>query len=75
MGPFAYPEEAVVPKFVEVAVKATGKKQTIPTHWLDHPVLSEPFRELPSAKAAAGKAKATAKADTNDAPATGDKED
>ncbi len=59
-------------RFVEVAVKATGNKQRIPAHWLDHPVLSEPFRQLPSAKKAEGQAKASAKAATTDAPAAGD---
>lgn len=61
-------------RFVEVAVKATGNKQRIPAHWLDHPVLSEPFRELPSAKKAQEKAKAPAKAAPIDAPAAGDNE-
>lgn len=30
--------------FIEAVVKATGKKQRIPSHWLNHPTLSEPFR-------------------------------
>lgn len=30
--------------FIEVVVRATGRKQTIPAHWLDHPTLSEPFK-------------------------------
>lgn len=38
------------PTHVEVAVKATGRKQVVPAHWMDHPSLSEPFRRLPSAK-------------------------
>ena len=36
------------PEFVEVASKATGQKRRVPAHWLDHPVLSIPFRRLAS---------------------------
>ena len=39
--------------FIEAVVKATGKKQTIPSHWLDHPTLSEPFRLTAREKKAA----------------------
>lgn len=38
---------------IEVVVKATGRKQWVPEHYLDHPVLSQPFRQTPSQAAAA----------------------
>jgi hypothetical protein len=41
---------------IEAVVKATGKKQTIPSHWLDHPTIGPQFRltarEKKAAKAA-----------------------
>ena len=52
-------------KFVEAVVKATGRTQEIPAHWIDHPVLGAPF-EVPS------KSKAAAK--SADAPAAQKKE-
>ena len=75
-------------KFVEAVAKRTGRKQRIPAAWLDHPVLSEGFRETPrnTARKAAKKstAKAAAKtattlpaatvAGTHQAPPAGDKE-
>ena len=33
-----------MPEFVDAVVKATGRKQRIPAHWLDHPTLGAPFR-------------------------------
>lgn len=42
------------PKFVTVASKATGRKQAVPAHFLDNPILAAPFRELPSARAEGG---------------------
>lgn len=35
-----------MPKFIEAVNRATGKKQRIPAHWLDHPSerLSGPFK-------------------------------
>lgn len=33
-----------MPQFIEAVVKATGKKQRIPAHWLDHPTLGEAFK-------------------------------
>lgn len=30
--------------FVEAVVKATGRKQTVPAHWLDHPTIGGQFR-------------------------------
>lgn len=33
-------------KFVDAIVRATGKRQSIPAHWLDHPVLGVPFAGL-----------------------------
>ncbi|WGX98725.1 hypothetical protein [Nocardioides sp. L-11A] len=38
--------------FVEVYAKSTGRKQRVPEHWLDHPVLSRDFEKTPSARAA-----------------------
>ncbi len=35
-----------MPKFVDAIVKATGKRQSIPAHWLKHPVLGVPFAGL-----------------------------
>ena len=50
--------------FVERVVKATGRKQRIPEHWLDHPVFGPQFRLPPSvvAKAAEKPAKKSAPA-------------
>lgn len=49
------------PEFVEVYVKATGEKQTIPAEWVDHPVLWEPFRKTPLTRASeSGSTKAPA---------------
>jgi len=39
-------------KFVEVVASATGQKQRIPEHWVNHPVLGAPFKSKPSARAA-----------------------
>lgn len=33
-----------------IAVNAQGRKQRIPQHWLDHPVLGQGFRLPPSAR-------------------------
>lgn len=41
------------PDMTMAVVKATGEKQMIPAHWLDHPTLSKPFKLPPSARAAA----------------------
>lgn len=62
------------PDFVEVVVKATGDKQMIPAHWLDNPALAEPFRELPSAAAAKGKAAPSGATTTSNAPAMGEED-
>ena len=63
------------PDFVEVVAKATGDKQMIPAHWLDNPALAEPFRELPSAAAAKGKAAPSGEATTpNNAPKSGEED-
>jgi hypothetical protein len=40
-----------MPKFVEVVAQATGNKQMVPAHWVDHPVLGAPFKTKPSARA------------------------
>lgn len=37
--------------FREVVAKATGKKQRVPEHWLDHPIFSKQFRLPPSVEA------------------------
>jgi hypothetical protein len=47
-------------KFVEAVVKATGRTQEIPAHWIDHPVLGAPFKASSEAKAAAKSADAPA---------------
>ena len=41
--------------FIEAVAKATGKKQRIPAHWLDHPTIGKQFRLPPSAEAKAAK--------------------
>jgi hypothetical protein len=46
-----------MPEFVEAVVKATNKKQRIPAAWLDHPVLSEPFRLTKRSEKAAAEEK------------------
>jgi hypothetical protein len=33
--------------FVLVYSKTTGRKQTVPEHWLGHPVLGQDFRKTP----------------------------
>jgi hypothetical protein len=38
-------------RFVEVVATATGLKQHVPEHWVDHPVLGAPFKTKPSARA------------------------
>lgn len=38
-------------EFVTVYAKSTGKKQRIPAHWIDHPVLGKDFALTPSQKA------------------------
>jgi hypothetical protein len=43
------PERQPMPELVEV-VNATGEKQTIPSAWLSHPVLSVGFRLPPSTR-------------------------
>lgn len=37
---------------IQVSRVDTGEKVWIPAHWMKHPQLSLPFRELPSARAA-----------------------
>lgn len=37
-------------KFEFAVSKKTGKKRTIPAHWLDHPVLGKGWKLAPSAK-------------------------
>ena len=38
--------------FIEAVVKATGNKQRIPEHWLDHPTIGAQVRLPPSASKA-----------------------
>ncbi|NGZ99624.1 hypothetical protein G5V59_02505 [Nocardioides sp. W3-2-3] len=46
------PEEAVMTDgFVEVYAKSTGAKQSVPEHWLSHPVLGRDFSKTPLTKA------------------------
>lgn len=42
-----------MPEFVEVYAKATGRKQLVPAHFLDHPVLGKGIALTPSARDAA----------------------
>lgn len=49
-------------QFVDVYSKRTGKKRTIPAHWLDIPSLMQPFRKTPKQK----------RADTTDSKPEGD---
>jgi hypothetical protein len=37
--------------FVDAYSKTTGRKQSIPAHWFDHPVLGAGFARTPTAKA------------------------
>ena len=62
-----------MPKFVTAVVKATRRKQRIPAHWLEHPVLSELFTKTPSQRKSEEALAKQASAD--ETPATGDKED
>ena len=45
--------------FTDAVVKATGKKQRVPEHWLDHPTIGAQFRLPPSSSAKAEKPVAT----------------
>lgn len=54
-------QENPVSRFVEVYSQTTGKKQVVPRHYLDHPVLGKNFRLTPKAKA---ESKARRKAET-----------
>ena len=61
-------------RFVEVAVKATGKKQRIPAHWLDHPILGAGFKLSPSSEARHPQPRQQEQAATTATAATDDKE-
>jgi len=62
-------------KFVEVYAKATGRKQNVPESWLDHPVLGRDIRKTPLSEKQQRQAEAAlAKANTDDAPAAGERE-
>lgn len=41
-----------MPEFVTVVVEATGRKQRVPAHYMDNPVLSRGLRLAPSAAVA-----------------------
>ena len=47
--------------YVEVTVEATGEKQSIPAHWVGHPVLSKGFK-IPQSVRAEAKAEGDTKA-------------
>lgn len=55
--------------FIEAVVKATGNKQRVPEHWLDHPTIGAQFRLPPSAS----KAEKSATAATTEAKASSKK--
>lgn len=63
-------------KKVRVYSKTTGRKQAVPAHWLDHPVLGADFSKTPSTrkKATAPVEQAGSKPETNATPEHGDKE-
>jgi hypothetical protein len=61
--------------FVAVYDKRTGRKHSVPEHWLDHPVLGQNIRKTPLSESQQRKADAhVEKAATVDTPAAGDKE-
>lgn len=61
--------------FVDVYSKTTGRKQTVPLDWLDHPVLGQDFRKTPLSEKQQQEADAAiAKANPHKTPAAGDKE-
>lgn len=62
-------------KFVIAVSKKTGKKHTIPEHWLDHPVLGEAWEVRPEhrgGRKARTSTKAAVTAPTDDAAPVGD---
>ena len=64
-----------MPKFVEVYAKATGRKQIVPETWLNHPVLGRDIRKTPLSESQQRKAEAIlAQANSDDAPAAGERE-
>ncbi|MCL8026312.1 hypothetical protein [Nocardioides bruguierae] len=63
--------------FIWVYRKDNGEKQRVPAHWMDHRVLSRPFRKTPKTRAAEQQPESTTSStptSTDDAPAAGDKE-
>lgn len=61
--------------FISVYSKTTGRKQDVPEHWLDHPVLGRDFRKTPlSQQQQRAVDAATATADHHETPATGGQE-
>lgn len=53
-------------KFIEAYVSATGEKQRVPEHWIDHPVLWKGLRRTPLTKRA--ESSTSSKKTTNPAP-------
>lgn len=70
------PESAdATSEWVDVYESATGRKQTVPAHFLDDPVLKVGFRKTPLSEKQQREADATlAAASIPDTPDTGDKE-
>lgn len=63
------------PQFVTVYVKATGRAQDVPAHYLDNDVLFAPFRKTPLSPEQQRKADAAvAAANPTTTPDAGDKE-
>lgn len=60
--------------WIDVYSKTTGRKQTVPAHYLDSPVLSQDLRKTPLSEEQQRKADAALAAATNETPAAGDKE-
>lgn len=61
--------------WVDVYSKTTGQKQTVPSHYLDNPVLSRDLRKTPLSEQQQREADATAvKASPTNTPPAGDKE-
>jgi hypothetical protein len=58
---------------IDVYRKRDGKKVRVPAHWMEHRVLSKPFRKTPLQKAA-DRAEAAAASSTanHETPAAGD---
>jgi hypothetical protein len=65
--------------FIDVYSKATGRKHRVPEHYMDHPVLSKPFRKTPKTRdtettSATPETDVVTATPTTETPAAGDKE-